>query len=50
MLTNCFQSHHKLLSSLSLHKISKDYLEDKYSFDFNSSNDVGVGLPNKVEQ
>ena len=33
MLTNCFQSHHKLFSSLSLHKISEDNLEDKFSFD-----------------
>ena len=50
MLTNRFQSHHKLFSSLSLHKISKDNLQDKYSSDFNRSNDVGVGLGNKVEQ
>ena len=33
MLTNCFQSHHKLFRSLSLHKISKDNLEDKCSLD-----------------
>ena len=33
MLTNCFQSHHKLFSSLSLHKVSKDNLENKCSFD-----------------
>ena len=33
MLTNCFQSHHKLFSSLSLHKVSKDNLENICSFD-----------------
>ena len=32
MLTNCFQSHHKLFSSLSLHKVFKDNLENKCSF------------------
>ena len=33
MLTNCFQSQHKLFSSLSLHIISKDNFEDKCSSD-----------------